>query len=195
MVRQQQHQQNNNNNRDDDNKTKTGHQTVHTQWTHHQPIYPLSRQSVASLTDTVDGNTNSSSSSPPLVGVPHTSSPDVAAELEHSSPEDVVLGSGGESPQAGCCWVSAVGRRYLPQTDRQTDSRFSYRQMPLAQLSSHSSAHLCVFACATKEPDCSSIAWLSWPTLHNGTSWGTKNSGHISDWPLQKLISWCSLRK
>jgi hypothetical protein len=65
-----------------------------TKWT------PLS---VEMLTDTVDGNTSSSSSSPPLVGVPQTSSPDVAAEVEHSSPDDVVLGSGGESPQDGCC--------------------------------------------------------------------------------------------
>lgn len=59
--------------------------------------------SVETLTDTADGNTSSSSSSPPLVGVPQTSSPDVAAEVEHSSPDDVVLGSGGESPHTGCC--------------------------------------------------------------------------------------------
>jgi hypothetical protein len=73
---------------------------VDTSPTHLPTVTPVSCQS---LTDTVDGNTNSSSSSPPLVGVPHTSSPDVAAELGHSSPEDVVLRSGGESPQAGCC--------------------------------------------------------------------------------------------
>jgi hypothetical protein len=119
MVQHQQEQQqlqnqnnnnNNNNNTDDDNKSKDSSpnsalniniaHSVATSPIHLPIVMPVSCQS---LTDTADGNTNSSSSSPPLVGVPHTSSPDVAAELEHSSPEDVVLGSGGESPQAGCC--------------------------------------------------------------------------------------------
>ncbi|PSN49933.1 hypothetical protein C0J52_07046 [Blattella germanica] len=69
--------------------------------------------------------------SPPLVGVPQTSSPDVAADVEHSSsapPDDVVVGSGGESPRAGCCCCccgSVVGLRMACQNN--TLQAFTYQ--------------------------------------------------------------------